>query len=65
MSLFIVNYDRELRMGVNVRKRGKMEKMTKFVERMNKVQEKAEATLKKAQEEIKQLADRGRKETKV
>ena len=61
----MVNYDRELRMGVNVRKRGKMEKMTKFVERMNKVQEKAEATLKKAQEEIKQLADRGRKETKV
>ena len=42
-----------------------MEKITQFVERMNKVQEKAEATLKKAQEEIKQLADRGRKETEV
>ena len=41
-----------------------MEKITKFVERMNKVQEEVEATLKKAQE-IKQLADRGRKEIKV
>jgi len=36
-----------------------------FVERMKKVQEKAEAALRKMQEEMKRYADRGRKETEV
>ena len=36
MSLFIANYGRELRMEVDSRKNGKMEKVTKFVERMKK-----------------------------
>jgi len=37
VSPFIANYGRELRMGVDVRKRGKIEKTTEFVERMKKV----------------------------
>ena len=45
---FMANYGRELRIGGNIRKKGKVEKATKFVERMRKVQEKAGATLKKA-----------------
>ena len=37
VSLFIVNYGRELRMGANIRKKGKVEKVTEFVKRMKKV----------------------------
>ena len=37
MSPFIANYRRELRMGGDVRKRGKVEKATEFVERIKKV----------------------------
>jgi len=62
MSLFITNYSRELRMGGDIRKKGKVEKATEFVERMKKVQEEARAALKKAQEDMKRQADRGRKE---
>ena len=40
-------------MGVDVRKKGKAESTTEFVERMKKVHEKAEVALKKAQEEMK------------
>ena len=64
ISPFIANYRRELRMGGDIRKRGKVEKVIEFVERMKKIYEKAEATLKKAQEDMKRQADRGRKETK-
>ena len=63
VSPFIANYGRELRMGGNIRKRGKMEKATEFVERMKKVHEEAGAVLKKAQEDMKRQADKGRKET--
>ena len=45
-------------MGIDIRRKEKIEKVTKFAKRMKKVQEKAEATLKRAQEEIKQQADR-------
>jgi len=62
MSLFIVNYRRELRMGGDIRKKRKVEKATEFVERLKKVQEEAEAALRKAQEEMKRYADRKRKE---
>ena len=48
-------------MGVDIRKREKMEKVTEFVERMKKVQEKAKAGLKKAQEKMKWQTDKGRK----
>jgi len=37
VSPFIVNYRRELRIGVNLRKKGKIEKITEFVKRMRKV----------------------------
>ena len=59
---FMANYRRELRMGADIRKKGKVEKATEFVERLKKMQEEAEAALKKAQEEIKRYADRKRKE---
>ena len=36
MSLFIVNYKRELNMGVDIRKKGKVEKVMEFVERIKK-----------------------------
>ena len=60
---FMANYGRELRMGGDVRKKGKVESATKFVERMKKVHEEAVAALKKAQKEIKKYADQSRKET--
>ena len=37
VSPFIVNYRRELRIGVDLRKKGKIEKTTEFVKRMRKV----------------------------
>ena len=59
---FMANYGRELRMGDDIRKRGKVEKAIEFVERMKKVHEEAGVALKKAQEDMKRQADRGRKE---
>ena len=44
----MADYGRELRIGIDIRRKGKMEKATKFVERMKKVQEKARAALKRA-----------------
>jgi len=63
--LFMENYGRELRMRVDIRKKGKVEKATEFVERMKKVQEEAGAVLKKTQEDMKRQADRRRKESEV
>ena len=40
--LFIANYRRELRMGDDIRRKEKVEKVTEFVERMKQVQEEAE-----------------------
>ena len=37
MSLFIVNYGKEMRMGADIRRKGKIEKATEFVERMRRV----------------------------
>ena len=59
---FIANYKREMRMGGDIRKSGKVEKTTEFIERIKKVHEEARVALKKAQEDIKRQADRGRKE---
>jgi len=59
----MANYGKELRMEGDIRKKGKVESTTEFVERMKKVHEEAEAALKKTQEEMKRYADRGRKET--
>ena len=65
VSPFRANYSRELRIEVDLRRKGKMEKTMKFVERMRKVQKEAEAVLVRAQEEIKRQANRGRKKVKV
>ena len=65
VSLFMANYRRELKMRINIRQKEKMEKATDFSERMKKIQEEAEVALKRIQEEIKQQADKGRKETEV
>ena len=51
--LFMANYRRELRMGGDIKKRGKVEKATEFVERMKKIHEEAGAVLKKSQENMK------------
>jgi len=37
VSLFIVNYNRELRIKANIRRKEKVEKATEFAERMKKV----------------------------
>jgi len=45
---FIANYKKELRIEINIRKKGKIEKVTEFAERMRKFQEEAGAVLRKA-----------------
>ena len=45
---FIANYGRKLRMGGDIKKRGKVEKATEFVKRIKKVHKEAGAALKKA-----------------
>ena len=47
VSLFMANYRKELRMGRDIRKRGKVESAMEFVERMKKIHEEAEVALKK------------------
>jgi len=64
MSLFMANYGRELRIDINLRRKGKMKKVTEFVKRMRKVQEEARTALVKIQEEMKRQVDRKRKEVK-
>ena len=64
VSLFMANYGRELRIGTDIRRKEKIEKVTEFAERMKKVQEKVGVVLRKAQEKMKQQADRERKEVK-
>jgi len=49
MSLFIVNYGRELRMKADIRRKEKAEKAMEFAERMKKIQEEVS---KKAQKEM-------------
>jgi len=65
ISPFMANYGKELRMGEDIRRKGKVESATEFVERMKKVHKEAEAALKKTQEEMKRHTDRGRKKTEV
>ena len=63
MSPFMANYGKEMRMGGDIRRKGKVESVMEFVQRMKKVQEEAEAALKKTQEDMKRYTDRERKET--
>ena len=53
VSSFMANYGRELRMGGDIRKKGKVKSVMEFVERMRKVHEEAEAALKKMQKDMK------------
>jgi len=62
VSLFIANYGRELRIGGDIRRKGKVEKAMEFVEKLKRVQEEVVAALKKTQE-MKRYTDRNRKET--
>ena len=64
MSSFMANYGRELRMGGDIRKKGKVEKAMEFVKRMKKVHEEAGVALKKAQEDMKRQANKGRRKSK-
>jgi len=43
VSLFMENYKREIRIGVDLRRKGKIEKAMEFVERIRKVQKKTGA----------------------
>jgi len=59
----MANYGREVRMGEDIRKRGKVESVAEFVERMKKVHEEIGTALKKTQEEMKRYVDHSRRET--
>ena len=63
MLPFMANYGKEMRMRGDIRKKGWVESVTEFVQRMKKVQKEAAAALKKTQEDMKRYTDRGRKET--
>ena len=65
VSPFIANYSRELRIEVNLRRKEKIEKATKFAEKIRKVQEEAKVVLIRVQEEIKGQENRGRKKAEV
>ena len=62
VSPFIANYGRELRIGGDIRKKGKVESAIEFVEKMKKIHEEAGAALKKMQEEMKRYVDCSRRE---
>ena len=63
VSPFIANYERELKIGADIRRKGKVEKAIEFVERMRQVQENIRMALKKAQEDMKRQVDKRRKKT--
>ena len=62
VSPFMANYGRELWMGANIKRKGKVEKATDFVERMRRVQEGIGAVLRKVQDEMRRQVDRERQE---
>jgi len=57
VSLFIANYNREMRIGADIRKKIKVERVMEFLENIKTVQEEARAVLRKAQEKMKIQAD--------
>jgi len=61
----MAKYRKELRMGVDIKRKEKMEEATEFTERIKKVQEEAEVELKRTQEEMKQQVDRRRRKIEV
>jgi len=59
---FRANSGRDLRMGFEMRKQGKLEGAKEFAERMKGIQKEAQTVLKKAQGEMKKQADKKRGE---
>jgi len=59
-----MNYGRKLRIGADIRRKRRIEKIIEFTERMKKVQKEVGATLRKTQKETRQQTDRRRKEVK-
>jgi len=59
---FMENYRRELRIGADIRRKGKIEKITEFAAKIKQIWEKVRVVLKQVQEEMKKQADRKRKE---
>jgi len=57
-KIHMANYGKELWIGADIRKKGKVEKAIEFVERMRRVQEEVGVVLRKVQEEMKKQADR-------
>ena len=55
---FMANYRRELRIGIDIRKKEKVEKATEFTEKIRKVQEKSRTILRKVQKKIKRQTNR-------
>ena len=62
MSLFKVNYGRELRMSFDIRKKEKNKKAEEFAREIKERHEEARAALVRSQEEMKRQTDRSRKE---
>ena len=62
LSLFQVDYGREPRMGFDIRKKEKNEKVEEFVKEMKERYEEVRAVLVKLQEKIKKQIDKSRKE---
>ena len=62
MLPFQINYGRELRMGFDIKKKGKNEKAEEFVREIKERHKEARAALVRSQEEIKRQADRNKKE---
>ena len=58
VSPFKTNYDQDLRIGFEGKKKRKYKAVEKFVERIQKIQKKVKAALKKAQDKIKKFVDR-------
>ena len=61
-SPFQVNYRKEPRMGFDIRKKGKNEKVEEFVRETKERHKEARAVLVRSQEEMKRQVDRNRKE---
>ena len=61
-SPFRANYRQDSRMGFEMRKKRKYERVEKFVTKIKEIQEEAKVALGKAQEEIKKYIDRKRAE---
>jgi len=63
-SLFKVNYRWQLRIGFEIRKKGKHVKAEEFVKKIKEMHEEVKTALKKSQKEMTKYIDRNRKEAK-